>query len=182
MMAVKESVGEPASAPGLARLCVFVWATALILGANTIFALEWSHPYCNNPTDGPAWAAYGFPFPYRRFSGITSLSSTIMPHVLLLNLLLLAALAWPLARRAERRLARMSRFAVALIAIPGFLVLLLGLAFVGTDIAFGFFVTDTLSYSDSYWTYRPVIRFGGHMTDCTPSEFWFGPIAPIARS
>jgi hypothetical protein len=107
------------------RLCVLVWTAALVLGANSVFPLEWSHPYCNNPTDGPAWAAYGLPLPYRQFSGVSSLTFNIMPDVLLLNVALLAALAYPFARMADRRLARAGRVTSAVTAIPGILLLLL---------------------------------------------------------
>jgi hypothetical protein len=141
-MAIRDSVGEPAVAHHWARLCAWVWPAALILGANTVFPLEWSHPYCNDPTDGPAWAAYGAPLPYRQFSGVSSLTFNIMPHVLLLNVVLLAALAYPLTRWATRRLAHVSRLGAAFMAIPGLLLLLLCLAMLWMDFEFGFNVVD----------------------------------------
>jgi hypothetical protein len=183
-LAIKEDASPPVASRRWARLCVSVWTAALVLGANSVFPLEWSHPYCNNPTDGPAWAAYGLPLPYRQFSGVSSLTFNIMPHVLLLNILLLAALAYPIARMVDRRLARAGRVTSAVTAIPGILLLLLSLATLWLDVAFGFHIANTFSAGyDRYWSYRPIgISLGGHRTDCTPSEFWFGPIAPIARS
>lgn len=178
-VAIRESVRRPAGSHFWARLCAVAWVGALILGANTLFPLEWSHPYCNNPTDGPAWAAYGLPLPYRGFSGVSSLAFDIMPHALLANVLLLAALAYPLIRRAEGRLARIGRLTVAVATFLGALLLTLCLAALWFDVATGFIVGTLGSGHDSYWTYRPIgISPGGHVTTCTPSQFWFGPVAP----
>ena len=175
-MVVEASARERKGALNVAWMCWLVWSLALILGFNTLFPLEWTHPYCNNPTDGPAWAAYGLPLPYRRYSGVSSLAFDIMPHVLLLNVLVLAALAYPLMRWSVRRLSRCGKLTSVIAAVPGLLLLLLCLAFLWFEFGTGFLVSSISAGGDSYWAYRPVgISLMGSQKACTPSEFWFSP-------
>lgn len=77
---------------------------ALILAAwlDLLATIEWSYPYCLQPSDGPAYPAAGFPFPYAVASHASSLEFLFMPHVFALNLLLISAAAYPLVRFLNR--------------------------------------------------------------------------------
>ena len=82
-------------AQALAALILAVWFDSLA-------TIEWSYPYCTRPSDGPAYPAAGFPFPYATASHASSLEFLFMPHVLALNLLLISAAAYPLGRLLNR--------------------------------------------------------------------------------
>lgn len=160
----------------LARLSFLAWTFALILLVNRTF--EWSFPYCNIQDDGPAKPAYGFPLPYLQPSTAFSLSPDIMPHALLFNMVLLAALAYPVMGWAVRRLSAAGSIAGAFIAVPGLLLaLLLGVVHLGFEFQMGQIVGSVARWRDAYWDYRPLgIILHRTYYDCTPSEFWFGPI------
>ena len=64
-----------------------------------IFTVEWSYPYCTNPNSGPAFPVTGMPLPYKIYSGVSSVEYFFMPHVYAANLLLLAAMAYPIIRQ-----------------------------------------------------------------------------------
>jgi hypothetical protein len=158
----------------LARLFFIVWSLVVILAINTVIPFEWTHPYCNDQTDGPAWAAFGFPLPYREFSGVSSMTDNIMPHILLLNILLLAVLASLFMEWAVRRLSAAGML-VGVSTVPGVLLLVLCAMIISFGFRSGFVVTSITNHG-SYWEYRPIgVRLSGYQA-CTPSEFWFGPI------
>ena len=61
------------------RMLPLLDAAALVGCAGAIdeaVHLEWSFPYCANMFDGPAYAFFGFPFPYIQFGGASSLESS----------------------------------------------------------------------------------------------------------
>ena len=94
--------------------------------------------------------------------------------MLLLNVLLLAALAYPFKDRAVRGLSRAGKPVGVLIAVPGVILLLACGFMLWFAFTSGFPAT---SLGSPYWEYRPLgIKRSGYHTDCTPSEFWFGPI------
>ena len=82
-------------AQALAALVLAVWFDSLA-------TIEWSYPYCTRPSDGPAYPAAGFPFPYATASHASSLEFLFIPQVLALNLLLISAAAYPLVRHLNR--------------------------------------------------------------------------------
>jgi hypothetical protein len=51
--------------------CSVVWALFIALFANGIVTVEWSHPYCNDQHSGLACAAFGFPLPFKQWSGVS---------------------------------------------------------------------------------------------------------------
>lgn len=175
IMSSSEALPKSTKPKFLARFSSIVWVLAVVLAPNTIIAFEWTHPYCNNQDSGPAWSAFGFPLPYSEYSGISSLASVLMPHVLLLNIALLSALAYPFMAWAVRRLSAAGGLAGVLIAVPGALLLLLCTTILWLEFSSGFVVTSITNGYDHYWEYRP-LGFTKGSSDCTPSEFWFGPI------
>ena len=152
---------------------------ALILAAwlDLLATIEWSYPYCTQPSDGPAYPAAGFPFPYAVASQASSLEFLFMPHVLALNLLLISAAAYPLVRF-------LSRTVVAGSAVRRLWLVALAFLGVGIFVIRGLSLTlghPVLSIGDgSYLAYsdlRPVgITSSGVVLSkraCQASGFWF---------
>lgn len=178
-MTVAAASARTRTAVILAGLAFIAWISALILLVNITF--EWTYPYCNKFDDGPAKPAYGFPMPFLRDDAALSLSSNIMLTIFLLNLVLLAALAYPLMGWAIRWLSKAGRIASVLIAVPPLLVVIAaGLVIV----AFDYHIVSSITpYGGSYWDYRPVgIQFNREYYDCTPSEYWFGPTTRLPKT
>ena len=152
---------------------------ALILAAwfDFLVTLEWSYPYCMQASDGPAYPAAGFPFPYAVASQASSLEFLFMPHVLALNLLLIGAAVYPLVRFLSS----------AVVAWPAQRRLKLGvLVFLGASIFLirGLSLTlghPVLSIGDgSYLVYGDLRPVGITSSDlvhskraCKASGFWF---------
>lgn len=159
-----------------AKLSFIAWAFVIIWLINGMF--EWTYPYCNIRDSGPAKRVYGFPLPFSKDNAGLSFSPDYMPHILLLNLTLLAALAYLLMGQVVRWISAAGTVAGVLIAAPG---LLLALGVVLGVYAFEYrgsrAVVSIAGYVGSYWDYRPVgIVFDRTHYDCIPSEYWFGPI------
>jgi len=157
------------------QLAAALWSVATVLMLGWLVSVQWSHPYCNQPTDGPGYAAYGFPLPFSRFGGVSSLELDFMPHVLALNVTLLSLLLYPLARAI---LSRTRRTGARIAVVSGGAVFTLVLSFhaalwIGLDRP----VASIAPYSDSYWSYRPVaLALDVRAYECTPSSYWFGKI------
>ena len=149
-----------------------VWLEGLV-------TIEWSYPYCLNQSDGPAYAAQGMPLPYWMWNGVVSLEHDFMPHIYLLNviligLLLFPAVLWLLGRDVFRR----STLLRSLIGAIGCLLLLSHVALTIFLVSTGYYrpvksvgLNGYYSYSD----FRPV-RIGLYSSNavpCTPSHFWF---------
>jgi hypothetical protein len=164
-----------ATALFLARLSFVAWTFAVFLYVNRVF--EWTFPYCHVQGDGPIKPAFGFPLPYLQENAAFTLAPQYMPHVLLLNLVLLAALAYPFMDWAVRWLSAAGRIVGVLIAMPGVLLaLFLGTVCLWLELEAGFAVSTIAMSPDRYWDYRPLGMRFGELRDCTPSEYWFGPI------
>lgn len=159
------------------------WATVLfsagvVLVAEAAVTIEWSTPYCNDPDDGPAYAIFGAPLPYERFSGVSSLHYDLMPHLYLLDIALLCAIVYPLVRAVTRRAPDHARRFVSIsMAVVGFLLCS------GVTVS-NVFRLRTEEWSpvesvarsyESYWDARPVGASFDRHYDCKPSTFWFGP-------
>lgn len=140
----------------MTRLSTGLWSLAAALAAATLIQVWWWHPSCDRQDDGPGAYAFGFPLPYGEATGAASLSWTVMPHVYALNLVVLAALAWPLFNALLRRLWRRPRLAlvsgiagVACAALPPVAISMAGDVFPVWSIADGV-------YRRSWFDYRPV--------------------------
>jgi len=161
------------SATLLARFSPLLLALGAMLWLEAFYTIEWSFPYCLRQADGPASAVFGMPLPYIRWSMVSSLEYLYMPLVYAINILLLSALAWPLAAVATRPLARRVRVALgALGAILIFVPVALHLFLVSAG---AWRATDSIAtLPDAYADFRPV-RFmanDGHYR-CTPAPQWF---------
>lgn len=87
-----KKIGSPMRKGGLLSLAALILAMCL----EFLITLEWSYPYCTQPSDGPAYPVVGFPLPYAVASHVSSLEFFFMPHVVALNLLLISTALYPL--------------------------------------------------------------------------------------
>jgi hypothetical protein len=159
------------------RFAVILLTAGLTAWLEFSFTMEWSSPYCMSQEDGPAYAAFGFPLPYMRFGGASSMEYAFMPHAYLINLLVLCALALPavrwLLRRPSMAAGTRKRFVAGLVgallitARLGLLALTLSMGMLQPTASIG-------SLHEPYTDLRPVgpCLHDGHY-ECTPSPFWF---------
>src|SRR5215510_9147032 len=95
--------------PGAMGSSKFVWAGGLAWAVSLSFILvglvpfAWWHPYCDRMDDGPGYFAYGLPFPFRAFGGVSSLEYDFLPFAYLLDLVLVTALCVPTTIRVARK-------------------------------------------------------------------------------
>src|SRR5215213_2704272 len=87
------------------RYPAFPLTLGLVGWLEAIFTIEWSFPYCSSQEDGPASAVYGMPLPYIRWAGVSSMEYELMPLILILNLVILFAVAFPLVSWAVKKVA-----------------------------------------------------------------------------
>jgi hypothetical protein len=148
----------------------------LSLGLASVFeslvTLEWWYPACGVAGDGPAAAVFGLPLPYVRFSGVSSMTYDFMPHVMALDVLLLAAmilvpLAAVVSRLSQQRARRVRLLAWALgatltTARLGWLALLLSVGSFRPVVSIG--LPPYLSYAEL----RPLRLVSSWHYDCQP--------------
>jgi hypothetical protein len=155
-----------------------LWAAPLTVIFTEFLTVEWSHPYCSAvQTEGPAYAAFGFPLPWQQFGGVSSLEYAVMPHVYVVDVLVTGLALFALLRPGLRALTRF-RWAARTVAVAGVVAALVAIgaqAFVSwatwVPVA-----TIADGYPSRFRDYRPVGVSSPHY-DCSPSEFWFGPVA-----
>lgn len=144
----------------LIKVSPVIWAVSVAVAVQ-LFAPEiWWHPDCNLAEPFNQSAAAGLPFPYVQRSVATS-DFFYMPHIMLLNLLIVAGVALPatvfLVRRSARALrVRFIQAVASVIVLSLLLVLLLGMILVLEP------TKSIASSNESYFDYRPVI--GGFKT------------------
>jgi hypothetical protein len=156
----------------------------LVVWFQEVFTVEWTSGYCSSQVDGPASAVYGMPLPFIRWSMVSSMEYLWMPAVLILNIALLFAIAFPfvslLLRWSEARAARKGNVGLLRWSVSGLSTLLI-LNFViwtGFQMYIGVYKIATSNIAmenyESYSQFRPV-RFGLKTLryDCTASDFWF---------
>ena len=137
-----------------------IWALSVAVAVQ-LFAPEiWWHPDCNLAEPFNQSAAAGLPFPYVQRSVATS-DFFYMPHIMLLNLIIVAGVALPVAvflvRRSARALrAQFIQAVASVIVLSLLLVLVLGMILVLEP------TKSIASSNESYFDYRPVI--GGFKT------------------
>lgn len=156
------------------------WLTAgLIVWLEGVFTIEWTYPYCLDRSDGPAYAAHGMPLPFWMWNGVASLEHDFLPHVYILNIIILSLLLFPAVRWIINRLVSPdSKWLRTGISVVGILLLAVHVAIMLLLISVGFFQPTTSMGHDGYYSYtdfRPV-RFGFRRStapDCIPSKFWF---------
>jgi hypothetical protein len=156
----------------------FVLTLALIGWFEAIFTIEWSFPYCSSQEDGPASAVFGMPFPYIRYSEVSSLEYFYMPSVYILNLLLLVAIAFPFVYWAVKKFASPDqKIRRRIVGLAGLVLLLIIGAWNILLLRSGSYLISVSTIASGYETYRefrPVrFTFKDLHYDCTPSKFWF---------
>jgi len=161
----------------ISRYAPILFTIALVLCLERLVTLEWSYPYCLNQTDGPAYIVQGMPLPYTTW-GQLSLHYLVMPHVYLLNVIILCLLIFPAIRWLSNRIASAGLgWLRNIIGAVGGLFLLCGVAITVLAVSAGVLipVISLKPYGGSYSDLRPV-RFGiskSPIEYCTPSRFWF---------
>lgn len=140
-----------------------------------LVSVEWSSPYCMNPTDGPGYAFFGAPLPYLRWGGFSSFEFVFMPHGYILNLLILVAIAVrPMRWLMHRALDRRPRY-LALVGPVGLFLLTAAVGHVVFLVGAGVYdpVVSVGSELEPYGDLRPVgvSPNDGHYA-CSPSAFW----------
>ena len=155
-----------------------IWLTAgLVVWLEGMATVEWTYPYCLDRSDGPAYAAQGMPLPYWMWNGVSSLEHDFVPHVYILNTILLCVLMYPVVRWVLDRAVSRTWFR-SLFGAFGSILLLSHIALTVLMISVGYFRPTTTLTLDGYYRYtdfRPV-RIGfnrSNAPDCTPSPFWF---------
>jgi hypothetical protein len=180
------STGERISNAG-SKATAFLWSLSIAVASGWFVSIEWTHPLCQNQSDGPVNAAYGFPFPFVQWPGVTSLEYDFMPHIYALNMTILVLALYPLVRIVTNQIARIT-IAHRVNMIAGWSIGIVVLCFEVLHISVFFrpvlsigsiyddrpypATTHGLSY---YWSYRPVsITTEVLRYSCTPSTYWFG--------
>jgi hypothetical protein len=155
-------------------------AAALAVGLESLVTVEWSFSYCSNQEDGPASAVFGFPLPYFRWGGFSSLIDVFMPAVYIANIFLLTAAFFLLSRRLVCRMASPEHpRRRTILGLVGATFLALATIW-NTFIIAGGERVPVMSIADDpsgdYLEFRPValispvFRFDN---SCTPSAWWF---------
>lgn len=153
----------------LATLLLSVGLAATIEMAITV---EWTSPACSRAYqawNGPMSPAFGMPLPYLRPSLVTSLEYLVMPHVYILNILILAMMTFPAVSAIVSRL-RSVRIA-----------LWLGAALCAVVATWRIFLLSlpvwvperTIAIAERYSEFRPVGVATAPHSQCRPSAFWF---------
>ena len=83
----------------LRRYAPILFTAGSVIWLESLITVEWTYPYCLDQTDGPAYAAQGFPLPFWMWNGVASLEYDFMPHVYVLNAVILFLLFYPVIRR-----------------------------------------------------------------------------------
>ncbi|MFI4940184.1 MAG: hypothetical protein ACHP7O_07580 [Burkholderiales bacterium] len=151
------------------------WAICFAIILNSICTAEWSSPYCNVQDDGPSQAAFGFPFPYIAWGGVSSEEYLFMPTAYVFNIALLGIVFFFGVRAGLRSIAIRGPAWYQAFSWFGFGLALLMLcleaftAFSGSSV----FVKSIGNEYNPYNSYRPVgVSIGRHY-ECRPSAFWF---------
>jgi hypothetical protein len=162
--------GSGQSSSKSAWVASFVWAVSLSFIFVEFVPFAWWHPYCDRMDDGPGYFAYGLPFPFRAFSGVSSLEYNFLPFVYVLDLVLMTALFLRAAIPVARKVRAMSRFAAYSLATVGTLLFVV-LVWINAQAISNHWVipSQTLdSTGDKYFSYRPwiVMRVLGRHHTC----------------
>lgn len=140
---------------------ITLWSFNIAWLVEHFFSWSWWHPYCNTQEDGPGAEAYGIPFPFAEPSLISSETFYVMPHIYLLNIIIIMAVVLPVVFVLRPlRLKKVSLYlASSLSASLICLTILVGI--IGTNL--------TSSIGDRYTKYveyRPVFMMQEGDTRC----------------
>lgn len=161
------------------RYPAYLLTLGLVGWFEAVFTIEWSFPYCSNQVDGPASAVFGMPLPYIRYSQVSSMEYFYMPLILIVNILILFAVAFPFVSWVVKKAASPDQsWRRGLMSLVGLVLLLSFSAWNILLVKSGVYKIAVSTIGDeSYGTYREFrpIRFGFKDLhyDCTPSNYWF---------
>ena len=163
----------------LDRIAPMLLTTGIVVWAEGLITIQWTYPYCLDQSDGPAYAAQGMPLPYWMWNGVASLEHDFVPHIYVLNIVILSLLLFPLVWWIYKRLfGQRPAWTKTVPAAFGALLLVSHVALMALMIWMGWFRPTTSLSREGYWSYsefRPV-RIGGYRGNapvCTPSQYWF---------
>ena len=161
------------------RYAPILLTAGLVVWIESLVTIEWTYPYCLDRSDGPAYVAQGMPLPYWMWTGVSSLEHHFVPHVYILNIVLLCLVFFPVVRWiVDRFVSRESKWLRTGIAAAGGLLLASHLALTILLVSIGVYRPAMSLELGEYYRYsdfRPV-RLGLYRSstiDCTPSTFWF---------
>lgn len=158
------------------RAAEIVGTIGLAVSIDLLLTVEWSYPYCTQPEDGPAYPVVGVPLPFAVPSHVSSLEFLYMPHVFVLNVVLISLLLFPVVRTLNRAIRNRVVLHRWVVGVAG--VLIVGLGFIrGVSFTLGHPVA---SIGDAWLPYRDLRPIGLASADlvhskdaCKPSAFWF---------
>jgi hypothetical protein len=158
--------GSGQSSSKSAWVAGFAWAVSLSFILVAFVRFAWWHPYCDKMDDGPGYFGYGLPFPFRAFSGVSSLEYNFLPSVYLLDLVLMTALFLRATIPVARKVRALSRIGAYSLATVGTLLVVV-LVWINAWAISNHWVipSQTLdSVGDKYFSYRPWVymRILGH--------------------
>ena len=161
----------------LHHFAILLLTVGFICWLEAFFTLEWSSPYCTSQEDGPAYAAFGLPFPYLKYTGVSSLEYLFMPLAYLLNLALLSAILFPCLHWTLARISKViQKKYLFILGIVGLLLLLSRVIVIGFLLNAGL-LRPTLSIGSAHEPYTDFRPVGLGLQDghypCKPSRFWF---------
>jgi hypothetical protein len=132
------------------------WATRAAIAVNLLIRIRWWHPYCRTQADGPGYYAIGIPLPYAEPTGASSMEYFLMPHLYVLDTVVLAgAMSLLVLKLLPSTDALRSRTGHA-VAIAGSIALLLVGGWQAMIFTTGWWpVTSIATKPDRYFDYRP---------------------------
>jgi hypothetical protein len=162
----------------ITRFPAFLLTLGLVGWLEAIFTIEWSFPYCSSQADGPASAVFGMPLPYIRWSGVSSMEYIYMPSVLIVNIVILSAIAFPFVSWAVKKVASPNQGKRRrMLSLAGAVLLLSIGAWTTLLIQSGLYKIPVSTIASGYGPYsefRPVrFTFKDLHYGCTPSNYWF---------
>ncbi|MFL6469066.1 MAG: hypothetical protein ACJ72Z_14000 [Pyrinomonadaceae bacterium] len=154
------------------HIAAILLTLGLVAWFQETFSIEWSFPYCSDQVDGPASAVWGMPFPYIRWSTVSSMEYFWMPAAFILNLAVLSAIAFPFVSWVLRA-GRLPSFVRTGAWLVGLLLVVSFGAWTVMLIQTGVYripVTNIANEGyESYTDFRPVhFGFKTLRYDCTP--------------
>jgi hypothetical protein len=163
----------------ITRFPAFLLTLGFVGWLEAIFTIEWSFPYCSCQEDGPTSAVFGMPFPYIRWTGVSSMEYELMPSILIVNILILSVIAFPFVSWAVKKVASPDQhWRRNTLSLAGLVLLLSISAWTALLVQSGLYKipvsTIAASGYETYSEFRPVrFTFKDLHYDCTPSNYWF---------
>lgn len=149
---------------------LMTWFSAIALGCFFVvfLSIEWTSASCGPGELQQPYAVYGFPLPYARWSGVSSMEFVYLRWILIANVLVTSGFIF-----IALRLVRLKGSGWHVLwAFP----LLIFSLFIGSAVLSVPVANLGYGYSDVPLTsFRPVdIDFAFGDYECTPSLYWFG--------